>query len=193
MIEINFFSKLNQIIMKTKILSLVIFIIFFSAVSFAQSPYYSIKVSIKKEAGDKHTYEYYHTLCIPPELSTDGDTFDHDTSKLDWQNLSKEFLNSFECRELGSETDSIYVFGNQMMVYENLAKITIVRTGGGTQDTMSMIFPIKIKSFVTFINIRDIPFNNKTYDMTNDMVYSTEGMYLNIKPRDDYEWIPSGK
>jgi hypothetical protein len=179
--------------MKMKILSLIIFIISFSPAAFSQSPYYSMKVSIKQEPGDNYTYRYFHTICQPKEWSTRGDTFDHDTSRLSWDNLSIEYLSGLECKDLESESDSIYFYGNQMMVYENIMKVTVVRSGAGAADTMRMIFPVKIKSFVTYINITNIPFYNKTYDLTNDMEYSIKGMYLSIKPAADYEWIPGGK
>lgn len=173
----------------------ILFLIFtacFAGSVFAQSPYYEINISVKKEPGDSSVYKYIHSFCTPPEWSNKGETYESDTSAIEW-NLSAGYIDSLKCSEVKSESDSIYSYGNKIMVYEYIIKVIVIREREGIRDTMKIIFPVKIRSFVTLVDMTNIPFHSDTYNMANDMVYTVNGMEMTIKPAKNFQWVPRQK
>ena len=72
------------------------------------------------------------------------------------------------------------------MVWENIYAIRITRN---FSDTMLIVFPVRIKSFVTHINLGIIPFKTGLYDLTDIITYTfKDWLYLEIPA--NYKWLP---
>jgi hypothetical protein len=175
--------------MKTALILSIIFLvnIFPVADASAQSPYYSLLLSIKDDTtADKNSaYKIYHRLCVSDERII-GDFFTNDTSNINWNDPPPEFFNSLKCIETSELISHQFKYSDQVMMYEMIVHLMIIDEI--SQDTMQIVFPVKIKSFVTSIDLENIPFKKGIYEIDNGLEYSLDGMRLRMKLRDDYEW-----
>lgn len=113
--------------------------------------------------------------------------YTQDTSKTDWKNLPEEISRNMICKEIDSRKSNSYVtkyyYHNHDYAFENLIKINIYREKCNKSDTMSIVFPIRISSFVTMVKFGVLYFYPGKYDLTDDMEYKKENGYLNILPK----------
>lgn len=160
---------------------------------YSQSPFYSIKFSVEDSGTINHNDEYVIdvTTCsfsYDPVITSGDYWFGKDTSLLNWQNLPDSVLKTMSCKN-SIVNGSAYESSNQAMVWENIYAIRIVRN---LSDTMLIVFPVKIKSFVTFIDLGSIPFKSGIFDLTNDINY-TFSQWLRLELPEGYNWLPGGK
>ncbi|HAX48172.1 MAG TPA: hypothetical protein PK605_03805 [Ignavibacteria bacterium] len=157
---------------------------------YTQSPYYTIKFSVG-ETGETESSEEYKIELISCKFDYDpvipsGDYwFGRDTSLLNWENLPDSMIQKLACSTAEIQGSS-YENSSQAMIWENIYAIKIVRN---TTDTMLIIFPVKIKSFVTYINLGNIPFKMGLYDLTDIVTYTFKD-WLYIEIPQNYKWLP---
>lgn len=156
---------------------------------YSQSPYYTLSFSIDDEStlNIKADYKIEVTTCrfdYEPIVPSGDYWFGKDTSQLIWENLPDSMIKKLSCNT--TETNgAFYENSNQAMVWENIYAIRIVRN---LSDTMLIVFPVKIKSFVTYIKLGGIPFKTGLYDLTNIITYTfKEWLYLEIPQ--NYKWL----
>lgn len=157
---------------------------------YSQSPYYSLKFSVGDSGTINHNDEYVIdvTSCqfdYDPVVPSGDYWFGRDTSRLDWKNLPDSVLKTISCVNF-VKNGSVYENSNQAMVWEIIYAIKIVRN---SSDTMMIVFPVKIKSFVTFMDLGNVTFKAGIFDLTDDIVYSyNQGLKLEIPV--GYNWLP---
>lgn len=149
---------------------------------FSQSPSYSLKVKVPHEKG--YAYHYKSSLC-KVNSSSDQRWFTGEISDIDW---SKVDMKDYYCYELQNRSDEGYSYSNQIHVYEQIANITILRTDGELVDWMQIVFPFKVESFVTSVDLTGIEFRPGVYDLTNAFEYDTTN-YLEMRLKEGYEWV----
>ncbi|MBL8016744.1 MAG: hypothetical protein JNK43_05695 [Ignavibacteria bacterium] len=157
---------------------------------YSQSPYYTLKFSVGDSGTINHNDEYVIdvTSCqfdYDPVVPSGDYWFGRDTSRLDWKNLPDSVLKTISCVNF-VKNGSVYENSNQAMVWEIIYAIKIVRN---SSDTMMIVFPVKIKSFVTFMDLGNVTFKAGIFDLTDDIVYSyNQGLKLEIPV--GYNWLP---
>lgn len=157
---------------------------------YSQSPYFTMSFSIADENSLNTATEYSIVLTTcrfdyDPVIPSGDYWFGKDTSLLNWENLPDSMINKLSCTS--SETAGAqFENSNQAMVWENIYAIKIVRNSA---DTMLIVFPVKIKSFVTYIKLGSIPFKTGLHNLTDVITYTfKEWLYLEIPP--DNKWLP---
>lgn len=161
-----------------------------SGMLYSQSPYYSIQFSIgeKDRIENIDFYKIELTTCrfdYDPMIPSGDYWFGKDSSQLNWDSLPDSLIKKLECSTAETQ-GSAYEYSNQAMVWENIYAIKIVRN---ITDTMLIVFPVKIKSFVTYIKLGSIPFKTGLYDLTDIITFTfKEWLYLEIP--NNYEWLP---
>lgn len=157
---------------------------------FSQSPYFTMSFSISDENSLNTAAEYSIVLTTcrfdyDPVIPSGDYWFGKDTSVLNWENLPDSMIKKLVCSTAETK-GSAYENSNQAMIWENIYAIKIVRNSA---DTMLIVFPVKIKSFVTYIKLGSIPFKTGLHDLTDVVTYTfKEWLYLEIPP--DYKWLP---
>ena len=176
-----------------KIISLIVFFvitIFLNCYSlYSQSPYFTLSFSVEDENSININTEYKIevTTCrfdYDPVIPSGDYWFGKDTSLLNWESLPDSMIKKLSCNT--TETKGAqYENSNQAMVWENIYAIKIVRN---ITDTMLIVFPVKIKSFVTYIKLGSIPFKTGLYDLTDIITYTfKEWLYLEIP--NNFKWL----
>ena len=167
----------------------ILFLFMSCTIVFAQSPQVDIKFRFEEIMYHGDTCESVYTVvqerCLllnPPVIK---EYIKHDTSKINWKNTSNILLKSYACMQNDSQVHKAYVFNYKYSgheyVYENIFRFTIVRQKCGNSDTMRFIFPVKISSFVTYIDLGKVYFSPHDYDFTDNFIYNIdEYNYLHI-------------
>lgn len=161
-----------------------------SGMLYSQSPYYSIMFSIRELDRNENInfYKIERTTCqfeYDPLIPSGDYWFGKDTSLLDWANLPDSMISKLSCNS-SDLTGLKYEYSSQAMVWENIFAIKIVRN---ITDTMIIVFPVKIKSFVTYIDLGSILFKTGIYDLTDIITYSFN-QWLHIEIPANYKWLP---
>lgn len=154
-----------------------------TAAVYSQSPYYSINLSM---ADNTNAYKITLQTCsfnYDPLVGSGDYWFGKDTSKLDWDNLPDSMYGKINCAG-DVQNGNAYKDGNQAMVWERIYKFTIVQNN---TDTMTIVFPILIKSFVTHIELNGIPFAKGYFELTNEMYYYFDD-HLHVTLPETYLW-----
>jgi hypothetical protein len=160
---------------------------------YSQSPYYTINFSVSDEGtiNNNADYKIEITTCrfnYDPVIPSGDYWFGKDTSLLNWDNLPDSMIQKLTCSTAETK-GSNYEYSNQAMVWENIYAVKIIRN---LSDTMFIVFPVKIKSFVTFIKLGVIPFKRGLYDLTETITYTfKEWLYLELP--ENYKWLPGEK
>ena len=160
------------------------FILFLSMYlpSLAQTPSFSFKFRLEELMShgidSESTYNIELDKCEFREVTIN---FSHDTSDVDWNYLP----DTSHCKSTGTLTGKSYILDfnlrNHDYAFENFYIINIYREKGGEYDTMKISFPIKMRSFVTFIDFGKIYFVPGYYNLADKMIYFIdEKSYLQI-------------
>lgn len=156
---------------------------------YAQSPYFTMSFSIADENSLYNSPDYKIEVITckfeyDPVIPSGDYWFGKDTSLLNWDNLPDSLIKKLKCSTAEIQGSS-YENSNQAMVWENIYAIKIFRN---STDTMLIVFPVKIKSFVTYIKLGSIPFKTGLYDLTDIITYTfNEWLYLEIS--NNYKWL----
>ncbi len=160
-------------------LLIVLFLLTATGALFAQDPGYSITVKVKPEEG--YTYQYSSKLCSPKTKSIDTQWHEYYRSKID--------ISEFYCEDLRNEmSEGGFRYADLMHAYECVSNVTIIQTGSETSDTMRIVFPLKVESFVTIVELMDIEFKPGVYDLSDGFDYDTSN-FMVMTVRDDFEWV----
>ena len=148
----------------------------------AQTPSFSLKFKLEElmyhGIDSVSTYTISLGLCEFRNVKID---YSHDTSDIDWNNLP----DTLHFRNVGTLTGKSYILDfnirNHDYAFENIYKINIYREKGGEYDTMIIWFPVKMRSFVTFIDFGKIYFVPGYYNLAGKLIYFIDkNNYLQI-------------
>lgn len=140
---------------------LFIFTIFISSIAFAQSP--SLSTRLKMDVSGSVKYKIEMKICEPINPSASNGYFNNDTSTINFKVLTASQIN---CGEYISNYDgekifNKYHYSNQFFSWEKIIIWKIMNwSSRGWHEPMYIILPIKMKSFVTHIEINDIVFQS---------------------------------
>lgn len=154
---------------------------------FSQSPYYSIQFSVKDIDGSKIT-SITQKIChfeYTPVIPSGDYWFGKDTSQLNWGNLPDSMYSKLKCGSESMVNSAEFKDANQGMVWENIYKFTVINSNG---DTMIIVFPVIMKSFVTTIKLNDISFRKGYYELINGILYRYDTNNLYMELPDNYKW-----
>jgi hypothetical protein len=173
-----------------KILSLLFILICFSSLSFSQTPSFSVEFRLEEIMYHGDTCNSTYTISLERCKFYDADIkYTQDTSRIDWKNLPEDISRKMSCKEISNRENKSYItdyyYQNHDYAFENLIKINIYREKCAKSDTMSIIFPIRISSFVTMVKFGILYFYPGRYDLTDDMEYIKNSGYLNILPKEN--------
>jgi hypothetical protein len=175
--------------MKKLILALCILCIASTAIS--QTPSVSIRFKLQEVMyHGENTVSRYSVFIERCIIRKNNIKYSHDTSTIDWKNLTEEMKSKMLCEDVYKVIKEGYVidcyFQNHDYPFEYAYNIKIYREKNGEKDSMLVFFPIKISSFVTMIEFGVLYFFPGVYDLTDDMEYSfNNNGYLIIKPKEN--------
>lgn len=155
---------------------------------YSQSPYYSISLSMADNENSYKITLQTRSFDYDPVVSSGDYWFGKDTSKLNWDNLPDSMYGLIKETKVNVQNGNQYKESNQAMIWERIYKFTIVQNN---TDTMTIVFPILIKSFVTFIKLENIPFTKGYFELTHDIYYSSDD-HLHATLPQTYLWKPTG-
>lgn len=149
----------------------------------AQTPYYSLKLSVNDTSANNFNYNitaYDVSFQYTPVVPSGDYWFGNDTSVLNWNALPDSLINSSSVKKLSSAPGKSFEYGNQQMVWENIITFIITRQRADTKnnepaitDTMIIVMPVLLKSFVTFIDPGTVPFKKGYYEILSGFIYES--------------------
>lgn len=175
------------------LLFLIICTCFLARFSYSQSPYYTIKFSVTDASSGGYVYTIAKQVCefdYKPVINSGDYWFGRDTSTLNWNNLPDSMYTLLKCGDESVEKGMVYEDSNQSMVWENIYRFRIIRRKAETtaaSDTMTIVFPVLLKAFVTFINLGSIPFTPGYYEPIYDFKYSQDN-HMSMSLPEGYPW-----
>lgn len=142
----------------------------------AQTPYYKIEFSIYDGLGSAFEITSQHCeFDYKPFIKSGDYWFGKDTSALDWSNLPDSMYSRLECKRNAPVKGDKFTEGIQSMIWERIFSFSIVRDRkANTADTMIIVFPVLVKSFVTYINLGEIEFKRGYFELTDKLIYNTK-------------------
>lgn len=176
---------------------ILIILLFCSCTAFSQSPFFSIKFNVSSPPGEQilsKSYQIIDKTCsfnYKPEIISGDYWFGKDTSKLDWESLPDSMYSKLECGKENITDGAKYENSDQDMIWEKIYCFKIIETGNQKKspDTMTIVFPVLIKSFVTLINLGGIQFSPGYFELTNVLLYKTgSDSYLHISLPEAHTW-----
>lgn len=161
-------------------LSLFIIVLLLPAFAVSQTPFTGIKFRVidnpgnENPAGKLTIYEKVCEFDYEPVVPSGDYWFGNDDSQLNWDALPDSMYERLYCKEHVIDSADVY-YSIQRMAWELIFRYKIVRVNHlGVQDSMTIVFPILVKSFVTMLNFGQIPFTPGYFELTKDIVYSKE-------------------
>ena len=139
---------------------LFVLVFFYCHGAFAQSPGLIVNLTMDSiETGAVH-FKIEMKICEPVSGSAINGYFTNDRSTIDFKKLTEKDIT---CGRYIDNYETAYPFyyfhyGNQVFAWE---KIIVWKISASTRDwkePMYVILPVKIKSFVTFIEINNVEF-----------------------------------
>ena len=172
------------------------FLIMLNSALLAQSPFYSIKFYINSSpfASENASYSVSWQSCefdYDPVIPSGDYWFDNDTSALNWSKLPDSIYGKAICSDPDTGYGQAFEVSNQAMMWEKFLKFTITKTypEDGSSSTMIIVFPVLIKSFVTYIDLGEFFFFQGYYELTDDIVYSIDDRkHLHLSLPKNYSW-----
>ncbi len=183
-----------------KIISAFCILIFFNILTgslISQTPYYSIKFNLTDSSKESYLYSIKEHVCefdYKPVVRSGNYWFGKDTSTLNWNSLPDTIYNTLSCKKVAEVEGKNFKHGNQQMIWENIFSLTITRQKADRKtdelvkyDTMIIVFPVLIKSFVTYFDLGTIAFNKGYYEIIDEFIYDTND-WLKITLPPDLKW-----
>lgn len=133
-------------------------LLYFQYNSFAQSP--SLSVRLKMANPRSVNYKIEMKICKPVHASAVNDYFKNETSTLNFKILRADeidcgnYMLSYENTKNGNS----YYYSNQVFAWEKVLIWRITNEPASTAKSMYIILPVKMKSFVTSIQLSEIKF-----------------------------------
>ncbi len=162
----------------------------------AQSPFYSIKfhVNALPLAPENAIYSVSWQTCkfdYDPVIPSGDYWFGNDTSALNWSKLPDSMYGKTSCSIPDTGYTQAFEKSNQAMMWEKFLKFTITKTypEDGNSSTMTIVFPVLIKSFVTYIDLGQFFFTEGYFELTDDIVYKIDDRkHLHLSLPKYYSW-----
>ncbi len=170
-----------------------LFLMLLSTGLYAQSPYLSIEVKMDRYMTEQTNYRISMKVCEPLKMTNRGDWFAKDTSRIDYLNLKSSDFSCGNYNFIEGPSNSVtypgtqfnlYQFANQVFAWE---KVLIFRIGNYSSPVnvpeMFIVLPMKYKSFVTKVELSDVPFESGKVVYLSDpsASYSKDGSRLTIE------------
>jgi hypothetical protein len=143
---------------------------FYCCAALAQSPGLTIKLRMDSVKANGIHFNIEMKLCEPVKRSKVNGYFTNDRSIINFKKLSENDIVCESYIENGDVTNPYlnYRFSNQVFAWE---KIIVWKINASTRDwrkPMYVILPVKIKSFVTFVEIADVEFEEGKFIWLDD-------------------------
>ncbi|MEO6541633.1 MAG: hypothetical protein ABIN74_11595 [Ferruginibacter sp.] len=142
---------------------LLVFTFFYCQAIFAQSPYLMVNLAMDSVKAGSTKFNIDMKICEPVNGSAIKDHFSNERSAINFKALKE---NDIRCKEYISNDSKAkefysYHFGNQVFAWEKILICRIVNWSSATwEEPMYVILPVKMKSFVTYISLRDIQYQS---------------------------------
>ena len=82
--------------------------------------------------------------------------------------------------------------GDQGMIWEDIFSFKIIRDNikENTTDTMTIVFPVLIKSFVSIVDLGNFEFHQGYFELTHELIYDVnpDTKRLKITLKNNPEW-----
>jgi len=171
--------------------SLLSMLLFYGLAVTAQTPYFSVIVKMDSAKTEGKRYKIEMKFCHPSHATDKGDWFKADTSNVDFANLKP---GDVICNEyfdkgmpeviLGKEEEipvNQFKFTNQVFAWEQIVIVKISdQSSRGWHPEMYIVFPVKYKSFVTYISLSDIDFLSGNVLFADNYAASKKGMSMSV-------------
>ena len=139
------------------------FTFFYCHAVFAQSPYLSVNLTMDSAKAGSINYRIEMRICQPVNGTPSKDHFSNDLSTIDFKALKEKDLNIGQYISIDEKTNGYYKyhFGNQVFAWEKILICRIVNwSSTNWEEPMYVILPVKMKSFVTAVNMKDIGYQS---------------------------------
>lgn len=154
----------------------------------AQTPYYKVEFSVFDGSGSAFEITSQHCdFNYKPFIKSGDYWFGKDTSVLDWNNLADTMYSRLECKRNTPVKGDKFTEGIQSMIWEWIFSFNIVRNRKAAADTMTIVFPVLVKSFVTFINLGKIEFKQGYFELTDNLIYDSKDNLVVTLP-ESFKW-----
>ena len=126
----------------------------------AQSPGLSVKFKIDSSKTGSLGFTIQMKFCQPLKRSSSVSYFSNDTSTIDFKKLTakdvkcERYIDNYN----NDSSPYDYYFSNQVFAWEKIIVWKISAASRDWKEPMYVILPVKINSFVTFIDIKDVAF-----------------------------------
>ncbi len=137
---------------------LFILIIFYGHAAFAQSPGLIIHLRIDSVKTGGLGFKIEMKFCDPVIKTKAGTYFTNDSSTIDFRKLTEKDIGCTPYKQNSNKSSYHYYFSNQVFAWEKIIIWKISAASRDWKEPMYVILPVKIKSFVTFIEIKDVEF-----------------------------------
>jgi hypothetical protein len=124
----------------------------------AQSPGLIIHFDVDSIKADGLNFKIEMKFCEPLKRTQSKSYFTNDSSTIDFKKLDAKDIS---CESYISNYNSNayhYYFSNQVFAWEKIIIWKLSAASGDWKEPMYVILPVKIKSFVTFITVKDVAF-----------------------------------
>ncbi len=162
----------------------------------SQTPFTNIKFRVidnpgnENPAGKLTIYEKVCEFDYEPKVPSGDYWFGLDTSQLNWDALPDSMYKRLNCKEHVIDSQEVN-YSVQHMAWEEIFRYKIVRINYlGIADSMTIVFPILVKSFVTFLDLGQISFTPGYFELTGIIKYSTntESKKVSFSFPTDHRW-----
>lgn len=159
---------------------------------YSQTPYYSVKFSIIDDPKENIVYTVSERVCkfdYKPVVPSGDYWFGKDTSVLNWNSLADSMYSLLKCTDKPSVKGKEFKDGEQSMIWETIFTLAITRhKANNPDDTMTIVFPVLVKSFVTFINLGNIEFKPGYFELTDNLIYNTKDN-VSVSLPENFVWV----
>lgn len=145
---------------------LLVFAFFYCQSTFAQSPGLIVNLTMDSIKNGAVHFEIEMKICEPVNRSAINGYFTNDRSTIDFKKLTEKDITCGRYMENYQQDYPFYNFrySNQVFAWEKIIVWKIMNISSRAwHGPMYIILPVKIKSFVTYIEIKDIEFNGDTF------------------------------
>lgn len=133
-------------------------IFFYSHSAYAQSPGLIIHFNVDSIKADVLDFKIEMKFCEPHKRTTSKSPFTKDSSTIDFKKLAEKDISCEAYIGNYNSNTYHYYFSNQVFAWEKIIIWKLSAASGNSKEYMYVILPVKIKSFVTFIEINDVVF-----------------------------------
>ena len=135
---------------------LLVFAFFYCQDISAQSPGLIIHFDVDSLKAEGSDFKIEMKFCEPVKRTQSKNYFTNDSSAIDFKRLTENDISCENYIQNDNNNANHYYFSNQVFAWEKIIIWKISLASG--KEPMYVILPVKIKSFVTFIDVKDLVF-----------------------------------